>query len=204
MTRLVLPMALVVVLSGCGSVPPGSSYTSKMGRSPSTSSASVVPVASGAIGLSQGKSSSRIDPGDKVLELPQFASYYKIFRIAPEQVQSKAFTITSYCACFGMDKRLMVPVAYGLSSSGEMVLPLSKHYEFHKASGITPLNLSLDVQFNQPDVAYLLIAADNSRVDADIVHLHIDGTVNRMPFTVDNEVRTYPIGRFDIQAGASN
>ncbi|ULU24951.1 hypothetical protein [Dyella terrae] len=204
MTRLVLPMALVVLLAGCGSVPPGSTYMSKMGGSPSTSSASAVPVTSGAIGLSQGKGSSRIDAGDSVLQLPQFASYYKVFRVEPEQMQLKAFTVTSYCACFGMDKRLMVPVAFGLSSSGEMVHPLTKRYEFHKASGITPLSLSLDVQFNQSDVAYLVVAADNSRVDANIVHLHIDGTVNRIPFTVDNDVRTYPIGRFDIQVGASN
>ncbi|WP_445145079.1 hypothetical protein [Dyella sp. Tek66A03] len=202
MKRVSLLCLMAFGLFGCASVPPSDTYLSQMKRSPSASLTSVSLQASDVLTLKQGTNSYHIDSHDKVVQISNYSSYYKIFKIDGAHAGGLKVSLNSYCACFGYDKRIMVPVLYGLSSTGRVIKAGSSKYDLHQASGVaTPLHISFDAEFSGADLSYIVVAADNSSIDQPIEHIHI--LVNNFPSTT-LDVLAYPVGRFELEVSAES
>jgi hypothetical protein len=189
-------------LFGCASVPPSATYLLQMKQLPSVSLTSVPLQASDALPLKAGKNNYNVDSKDRVVKISDYSSYYKIFKVDGALGAGLKVSLNSYCACFGYDKRIMVPVLYGLSSTGQIIKADSSKYDLHQASGVaTPLHISFDAEFSGTDISYLVIAADNSSIDKPIEHIHI--WVNNFPSST-LDVLAYPVGRFDLEVNAES
>lgn len=197
MKHVILLCLVAFSLFGCASVPPSGTYLSQMKQLPSVSLASLPLRESDVLPLKQGTNSYHIDSHDKVVQLSNYVSYYKVFKIDGAHTGGLKVSLNSYCACFGYDKRIMVPVLYGLSSTGKIIKADVSKYDLHQASGVaTPLHISFDAEFSSTEVSYIVVAADNSSMDKPVEHVHI--FVNNIPFyTLD--VLTYPVGRFELE-----
>jgi hypothetical protein len=147
--------------------------------------------------LKRGVNKFYVGAGDMVVQLPHYSTYYKLLRVDQPQGLPFKVTVNSYCSCLGYDKRVMVPVVYGLSSAGQVVDASSGTYALHQATGVTsPLHISLETNFAKGDVAYVVVAADNSLIDRNIES--ITTIVNAISFG-PVYVRSYPVGRFEIE-----
>lgn len=196
MRRFILLGSLSVALTGCASVPPSSLYLSKMADAKPVPLTSIAVQDGGAPELKAGLNKFTIGMTDKVVQLSHYSSYYKLLKVGHAQGSPTKVTVNSYCSCFGYDKRVMIPVLYGLSPKGEVIEAQNVKYDLHQAYGFNPLYISLDVGFSRPDVAYLVLSADNSHVDRPIEYLHI--IVNNIPFGTLN-ILSYPVGRVEIE-----
>ncbi|KAG9580046.1 hypothetical protein KCV01_g15897, partial [Aureobasidium melanogenum] len=154
----------------------------------------------GALELKAGFNKVTIGMTDKVVQLSHYSSYYKLLKVDHTLGSPTKITVNSYCSCFGYDKRVMIPILYGLSPTGEIIETQNVKYGLHQASGFTPLYISLEVGFSRPDVAYLVLSADNSHIDRPIQHIHI--IVNNVPFGPIN-ILSYPVGRVEVEVGGN-
>lgn len=135
----------------------------------------------------------RLGPGAPVVRLEQGKSYYRLYRVTPKD-GALHLKVTSYCACFGYDKRVVIPVVYVLTKAGSVIAPLPDGYESSQegAHGFTPLSVTLDVTVPGADAAYALVAADNSRMGDSINRINV---ANFMQL----DIAAVPAGRFDIR-----
>lgn len=186
-------LAFVLLAAGCASVPPSSQYLSRINRE------SAPPVTSVALldtppMLAAGVNKATIDPGDKIVRIDKYNSYYKIFKI-PAAQGNLHLTLDSYCSCLSFDKRIMVPVMIILSSDGAVTKPAQYQHYLHQASGLnSPLHISLDADVPAAAAGYVLIAADNSQPDATIQRLLFRSAMS----SDELDVRSYPIGHFEL------
>lgn len=134
-----------------------------------------------------------LGPSAPVVKLAQGNSYYRLYRLTPVD-GALHLKVTSYCACFGFDKRVVVPVVRVLTNARQVVEPLPNGYEYsvEGAHGFTPLTVTLDVTVPGADAAYALVAADDSRLDASVNRINVSGLMQL-------NVSAYPIGRFDVR-----
>jgi len=201
MSRMILPCVAALLLSACASVQPSSVYLSQMRQAHPTDLASVATKGVAAPALKPGVNKFDLGQGDGLVQLPKYSSYYKLLKVNQTRPAPLKVSVNSYCSCLGYDKRVMIPVVYGLSSAGQVVDTRSGTYALHQATGLTsPLHVSLDVEFDRPDVAYVLVVADNSLIDRKIES--ITTIVNAVSFG-PVYVRTYPVGRFEIEVTGS-
>src|SRR3954469_6918656 len=157
MGRVIMMCVTVLTLGACASVPPSSVYLSQMRQA---HPADIASIASGDVAaplLKPGVNKFDVGAGDRVLELSHYSSYYKLLRVG--QARPLKVTINSYCSCLGYDKRVMMPVVYGLSVTGQVVDAHPGTYALHQATGLTsPLHISLETDFANANVAYVVVA----------------------------------------------
>lgn len=190
--RIARPLLLGLLLSGCATVPPSQDVMSHLSQGhpvPMTA----VKLSSNAALLSAQPTKGELGPGGPVVELAQGDSYYRLFRLTPTQ-GTLHLKVTSYCACLGFDKRVVVPVVSVLTKDGQAVKPTPNGYEYSVEGphGFTPLAVTLDVTVPGDEAAYALIAADNSRPSAPVSGINISGLLHL-------EILAYPVGRFDVR-----
>lgn len=120
-------------------------------------------------------------------------SYYHLYRLAP-RTDVLRLRVTSYCACFGFDKRVAVPVVRVLSKSGRVIEPVPDGYvyEVEGPHGFTPLSVTLDVTVHSAEAAYALVASDNSNPGALVSRIDVAGLMQL-------GITTSPVGRFDVR-----
>ena len=135
----------------------------------------------------------QLGPGAPVVSLEQGKSYYRVYRVTPRN-GALHLKVTSYCACFGYDKRVAIPVLYVLADDGKVIEPLPDGYESSQegAHGFTPISVTLDVTVPGANAAYALVAADNSRMGDSVNEINV---VNLMQL----DIAAVPTGRFDIR-----
>lgn len=182
-------IALVVPLSGCASAPPISSLAEGLASSQSVE-LRALPLKGDAALLGGRAIEGKLGPNAPVVRLEQGNSYYQLFRLTPSQSPLR-LRVTSYCACFGFDKRVAVPVLLVLTRVGDVLAPKSHEYSVEGAHGVTPLSVTLDIEVPGPDAAYALVASDNSRLGESISHINV---ANYMQL----DVSASPVGRFDL------
>ncbi|MFK2878928.1 hypothetical protein [Rhodanobacter hydrolyticus] len=186
---LFLPIPLI---SGCATVPPTQDVMGDLAH------ANPVPLAAVRLQtdaplLGAQSVEGELGPGAPVVELAQGNSYYRLYRLSPVH-GALHLKVTSYCACFGLDKRIAVPVVRVLTKTGQVINPSPDGYDYSVdgAHGFTPLSMTLDVAVPGADAGYALVASDNSRLDT---------SITRINFSWGNQLNilTYPVGRFDIR-----
>ncbi|MFC5526786.1 hypothetical protein ACFPPA_13675 [Rhodanobacter ginsengisoli] len=186
------PFIPALILSGCAAVPPTQDVMGHLLH------AEPVPLA--AVELKSDAPLLGIQPvkgelgaGAPVVELTQGSSYYRLYRLTPVH-GTLHLKVTSYCACLGFDKRIAVPVVRVLTKDGQVINPSPDGYEYsvEGAHSFTPLSMTLDVTVPGADADYALVAADNSHPDTSITRINF-GWGSQL------DIRTYPIGRFDVR-----
>jgi hypothetical protein len=181
-----------LLLSGCATVPSTSTVMNGLTNAHSVPSAEVT-LKSDAPLVSNQPVKGELGPGAPVVQLKQGNSYYRLYRLTPVD-GALHLKVTSYCACFGFDKHIAVPVIRVLTKSGHVIEPSSDGYEYavEGAHGFTPLSVTLDVTVPGAKADYALVAADNSRPGASVNRINIGGLMQL-------DVQAYPLGRFDIR-----
>jgi hypothetical protein len=182
-------IALAALLSGCASAPPISSLAEGLARSQPVE-LRALPLKGEAALLGGRAIKGKLGPDSPVVRLEQGNSYYQLFRLTPSQGPLR-LRVTSYCACFGFDKRVAVPELLVLNRAGDVLAAKSHEYSVEGAHGVTPLSVTLDIEVPGPDAAYALVASDNSRLGESINHINV---VNFMQL----DVSASPMGRFDL------
>lgn len=139
-----------------------------------------------------------LGPADPKVSLKGSNSFCKVYSLATSPGASHQFTLNSYCACFGFDKRVMVPIVKVYDENAQEIPLENVKYQPHKAAGITPFHLSLEASFTSRTSSSLrlMVIADNSTLDRNIANVAIaDQNGSRV---MELNILSYPLGDFTL------
>jgi len=145
------------------------------------------------------KASASLAEGQRVTRIGGSISYYYAFESRKDLKGSVRFELNSYCACFGFDKRVMIPIVLAFDSDGNEVKLNNMRYETIRASGTTPLHILLtgELDVNSEQVLKFIVLADNSSLDHTIATTSLQNSYGREMMNLS--VNSYPLGDFSLK-----
>ena len=203
MLRIILLAAILASLTGCATKPPTSSFSGALHESERIDPLSVAALARPLKVTPSSGLSTSLEASNRVVAYDMFHSFYRTVEVEAENHGEVAVTVTSFCSCFGFDKRVVIPILLAFDTVGRYLQIDGIRYEVMKASGITPLRIVLSgqIQTSGAKIFRLLLLADNSLPDSPVKKILL---VDQFGISIMNlQVLSYPVGDMALAVSTS-